>query len=160
MYKNKGMFLENIINQTIFHYWETKQAFIEKKPLDVKFNKVQEVNNKKVLKNAHFYKKSTVDYIGMYQGRFICFEAKTCNEDKFYVANLKEHQFNYLKTIKQYGGIAFLLIYFNVINKFIKIDIDDFSRLIENKKYLSIEEITKNSRVLDLEFPGIINLLD
>ncbi|CAL59249.1 Pseudogene of RecU (N terminal part) [Mycoplasmopsis agalactiae PG2] len=76
MYKNRGMLLETIINQTIDYYTYNHIAFIEKKGLPIKFSNITNSENKLLLSNAFVYKKSTVDYIGCYKGRFLAFESQ------------------------------------------------------------------------------------
>ncbi|WAM07255.1 Holliday junction resolvase RecU [Mycoplasmopsis cynos] len=48
------------------------------------------------MQNGYLSKKSTVDYIGMFRGSFVCFEAKSCNTNKFDLKNIKKHQIEYL----------------------------------------------------------------
>ncbi len=61
---------------------------------------------------AVFSEKSTTDYNGVYQGRYIDFEAKQTSSDFFDFNNIKEHQITHLKHIKKLKGIAFILIFF------------------------------------------------
>ncbi|WP_208664880.1 Holliday junction resolvase RecU, partial [Mycoplasma nasistruthionis] len=111
--KNKGMFLEKILNRTIRVLWENEIAFIEKKSIPISiisFNKT--TDNQVISKFKHH--KSTVDYIGMYKSKFICFEAKTTNLDNLPMSNFKEHQIDYLNLIHNNGGIAFVVVYFSL----------------------------------------------
>ncbi|WP_120161599.1 Holliday junction resolvase RecU [Mycoplasmopsis bovirhinis] len=159
MIKNRGMFLEKIINQTINYYWENNYAFINKKNLDISLKKIASKDKKIIVDQGIISKKSTVDYIGMYQGRFVCFEAKSCNEDRFDLNNLKPHQLNYLKLIKLHGGLAFVILFFSNHNLFLKVDIEYLCELLEKKqKSIKMQEIKRNSKILNLEFPGILNI--
>ncbi|WP_322908263.1 Holliday junction resolvase RecU [Mycoplasmopsis felis] len=159
--KNKGMFLEAVINKTINYFWQNNIALIQKKGLDLKINKIQKINNKLVVNDSNIYKKSTVDYIGCYNGSFICFEAKSCNEDRFDLSNLKEHQLEYLNLIHNNKGISFVILFFSHINRFFKVNINYLNTLFKNKiKSLHINDLIKNSKELFLEFPCILNFLD
>ena len=62
---------------------------------------------------AYFDKVSTVDYIGAVQGIPVCFDAKECKTDTFPLANVHEHQIQFMQKFEEQGGIAFLLIYYH-----------------------------------------------
>ncbi len=52
-------------------------------------------------------KKSTVDYIGLFKGVPIAFDAKeTKIETRFDLSNIKEHQYHFLENWEKNGGIA------------------------------------------------------
>lgn len=61
---------------------------------------------------AYFDQKSTVDYIGAVQGIPVCFDAKECNTDVFPLANIHEHQVEFMRQFEKQEGIAFILISF------------------------------------------------
>jgi recombination protein U len=62
-------------------------------------------------------KQSTVDYSGTLQGGLsIDYDAKESeSKTSFPLANIKEHQLNYLKLKDQLGGIAFFMIHFKKV---------------------------------------------
>ncbi|TQC54584.1 Holliday junction resolvase RecU [Mycoplasmopsis cynos] len=160
MNKNRGMFLEKILNQTIENYWNNNYAFIEKKGLPFIFNKISKNNNKLEIQNGYLSKKSTVDYIGMFCGSFVCFEAKSCNTNKFDLKNIKKHQIEYLALMEKYGSIAFIILFFADYDVFFKISIKQILIwLSEKRNTIHFEEIKRNSQVLELEFPGFLNIL-
>ncbi|VEU70372.1 Holliday junction resolvase RecU [Mycoplasmopsis glycophila] len=155
--KNKGMFLENIINNSIKYYWENKIAFIEKKETPIKFYKVTENKGNKQIEGKLF-SKSTVDYIGMYQGKFICFEAKSSENDRFSYKNIKKHQINYLNIIEENGGLAYFIFYFASKDIFLLTKASLIKKHMSNHSSIKLEELVLISVILDLEFPGIINI--
>ncbi|MBN4083549.1 Holliday junction resolvase RecU [Mycoplasma sp. CSL10137] len=159
--KNRGMFLESVINKTISWLWQNNIAFIEKKSLSIVFKGVEKDYKKSRLLDAKVTRKSTVDYIGCYNGKFICFEAKSVNIDRFSLDNIKKHQFEYLKSIHLNGGISFLILFFSHYNEFYFVDINYLDYIYNNSNIKSInyQEIKNNSRELTLEFPGILNIL-
>jgi len=66
-------------------------------------------------KYAYGYYESSgfVDFVGIANGRALCFEAKSTNErTRFPLSNLKEKQYEILKTWHNQGSISFLLIEF------------------------------------------------
>jgi penicillin-binding protein-related factor A (putative recombinase) len=69
--------------------------------------------------------KSTVDYIGIYEGNFIALEAKECKKETFPMANIKPHQINHLKTIIFHGGHSYIIVKMSIWNKIYLIPITD-----------------------------------
>lgn len=159
-YKNRGMLLESIINNSIHYYNSNKIAYFQKKNLDILFKKVENVNKKPVLSSTIISKKSTVDYYGVYNGRYVCFEAKSTKTNSIPIHNIKEHQHNHLKLINSLGGKAFYIFYFKGINKFYFVDIKNWDLNFQSKKTISINEIKLFGKELTLIFPGILDFLN
>lgn len=153
MNNNRGMLLETIINKTIKQYKNKNIALIHKKTLDIKFSSVDKSNN---IKNGIIISKSTVDYYGIYQGSFIAFEAKSVIGTSIPKNNFKDHQHDYLKTIKNLGGIAFYIFLFKSTNEFFLVDI---SLVNYEKKTITLEYIKKKGMSLELIYPGIIDFI-
>lgn len=113
-YKNRGMFLEKLINDTNTYYLSKDKALIFKKPTPIKVLKVSYPNNKTFIDKAVFENISTLDYNGIYKGKYIEFDAKECkNTTSFPLANIKKHQLLHMKNAIKHGGIIFLIIYIN-----------------------------------------------
>lgn len=158
MYKNRGMFLEEVINRTINYYAENKLAYIEKKYLPVKFSAIKNSKSKLKACNAFIYRKSTVDYTGCANGKFVAFEAKSTNEKSLPASNIMQHQIDYLKKISNNNGHAFFIIFFSLFNEFYFIDFRAFES-IKNEKSYSYEKIKKIGKLINLSFPGVIDFL-
>ncbi|UWD34095.1 Holliday junction resolvase RecU [Mesomycoplasma molare] len=150
--KNRGMILEQIINKTIKFYLENNVAIFHKKNLDISFKKV---HNNNELENAIIAKKSTVDYYGVFKGNFISFEAKSTNENFLPKSNIKKHQLDYLRKIKNHGGISFFIILFKHLERFFIISIDKLNL----KESLNLTFFEKNGIELELMYPGIIDFV-
>lgn len=118
-YKNRGMTLENDINNSNDYYREIEKAFIYKKPTPIKITKVDYPSrDKAVIKEAFFTIPSTTDYNGLYKGKYIDFEAKeTKSKTSFSLSNIHPHQIKHLDNISKNGGIAFLIIRFTTLNE-------------------------------------------
>ena len=70
-YSNRGMILENEINETAKYLLENNICLIYKKATPIKIVKVE---NKKIVE-AYFNEESTLDYAGVYKGKkFIFFK--------------------------------------------------------------------------------------
>jgi recombination protein U len=76
-YSNRGMTLEEDLNETNKFYLENKTAVIHKKPTPVQIVNVDYPRRSAaVIKEAYFKQSSTTDYNGVYRGKYIDFEAK------------------------------------------------------------------------------------
>ncbi len=112
----RGSTLEDLINVSNDIYREKKLALVQKIPTPitpVKFDK-----NSATITQAFFEKDSTVDYIGVCQGIPICFDAKECAKDTFPLANIHEHQVNFMREFEEHDGVAFLILMFTERNDF------------------------------------------
>ncbi|MGL5438378.1 MAG: Holliday junction resolvase RecU [Metamycoplasmataceae bacterium] len=152
--KNRGMLLEKIINKTINSYKNNGTALFHKKNLDIKFERVDKELN---VYNSVISKKSTVDYYGIYKGRFIAFEAKSTNKEYLSFSNFKEHQHNYLLEIEKYLGIAFYIILFKKTSEFFIIKASNIN--LQIKKSITKDFILNNGYYLEIIYPGYIDFL-
>ncbi len=107
----RGQALEELINRTNERYQEEELALIQKIPTPITPIKIEKETRHITL--AYFDQKSTVDYIGAVQGIPVCFDAKECREDRFPLANIHEHQVDFMDHFEKQGGVAFFLIYFS-----------------------------------------------
>lgn len=115
-YGRRGYTLENIIENVNDDYKRTNIAVIDKIPTPVKVLNVNERTGR--INNAFYEKKSTVDYIGVFQGNAIAFDAKeTSVETRFDLSKVADHQYNFLKSWVFSGGIGFLLISFTSLEE-------------------------------------------
>ena len=106
----RGSVLEDMINRTNEKYEEAGLALIQKVPTPITPINIDKETRHITL--AYFEQKSTVDYIGAVQGIPVCFDAKECAADTFALANIHEHQVEFMQKFEKQGGIAFFLIYY------------------------------------------------
>lgn len=113
-FSNRGMTLEEDINATNQHYLHSSIAVVHKKPTPVQIVQVDyPKRSAAVIKEAYFKQASTTDFNGVYQGKYIDFEAKeTKNKTSFPMSNIHQHQIDHMKAVIEQGGIAFLIIKF------------------------------------------------
>ncbi|MBS4173239.1 Holliday junction resolvase RecU [Bacillus sp. FJAT-49736] len=113
-YSNRGMTLEADLNETNLYYLEQGIAVIHKKPTPVQIVQVDyKSRSTAVIREAYFKQPSTTDYNGVYQGRYIDFEAKeTQNTTSFPLQNFHAHQINHMKKIVDQNGISFVILRF------------------------------------------------
>ena len=140
-YGNRGMNLESDLNETNQYYLIQNIAVVYKKPTPVKIVEVDYPSRKEaVIKKAYFQIPSTTDYNGIYQGKYIDFEAKeTTSITSFPLTNIHLHQIEHLQKVKQHGGIAFLIVRFTRLNKTFLLTIEALSDFLEHSTKKSIE---------------------
>ena len=152
------MLLEGIINKTINFYKEKEIGIFHKKELPITFSKIDEQKGKFTLVDGIIKNKSTADYYGCHNGSFYAFEAKSTKLNSLPLANIKEHQMQYLEDIQKHGGIAFYIIYFNKFNQFFKLYPESLKKL--ERKSISLEFAKENGILLELTYPGILDFLE
>lgn len=118
-YSNRGMTLEDDINETNQYYLARGMAVIHKKPTPVQIVSVDyPKRSAAVIKEAYFKQQSTTDYNGVYRGRYIDFEAKeTRNKTSFPLQNFHDHQINHMKAVLEQNGICFVLLRFSITDE-------------------------------------------
>ena len=138
-YKNRGMFLENILNDTNTYYNSIEKCLIYKKPTPIKVLSVSYPTNKShMIDKAVYSNISTLDYNGIYREKYIEFDAKECHiKTSFPLSNIKEHQINHIKNIIKQKGIIFLIIMMN--NEFYLLKGENLIEYINNSNRKSIE---------------------
>ena len=138
-YKNRGMFLENIINESNTYYNSIDKSLIYKKPTPIKVLNVSYPSNKSHLIDKAVYSSiSTLDYNGIYRGKYIEFDAKECHSKTFFpLSNVKDHQLEHIKKVILHKGIVFLIIFMN--NNFYLLKGEDIIDFINTHDRKSIE---------------------
>lgn len=160
-YNNRGMDLENSINEANEYYLENDIAFIYKKPTPIGIVKVSYKNNSKVIDKAYFKEPSTLDYNGIYKGKYIEFEAKeTTNRTSFPLNNIHPHQIKHISRVLEHGGIVFIIIKINQLDYLL--DGKDFLDYIENNQRKSIpyDYIKKKGFTIKYNFNKGLNYLN
>lgn len=159
-YGSRGMTLEEDINITNDYYQEHKIALIYKKPIPIKVLKVSV--DKTRIKDGFYEKKSTLDYSGIYKEKYIEFDAKETNsKTSFPLSNIHTHQIEHIKKIIEYGGIAFLIIRFNLIGKtYILMGKELISFINENdRKSIPLTYFEQKCKPIELKYRPRIDYL-
>lgn len=136
-HSNRGMNLETAINASNEYYLRNDIALIYKKPTPIGVVDVSYKNHKKTIEKAYFKEQSTLDYNGLYRGKYIEFDAKeTVNKTAFPLSNVHEHQTLQIRNVIKHGGIVFLIIRINYINYLLTGE--DYIDFIDNNSRKSI----------------------
>lgn len=139
-YGNRGMTLENDLNETNKYYLINDIAIVHKKPTPVSFQNIDYSNKHDVvIKEARFVTSSTTDYNGIYKGKYIDFEAKeTKSNTSFPISNIHTHQLNHLFSIIKHGGIAFIIVRFINLNETYYLGAQELKDFLSNNDRKSI----------------------
>ena len=111
----RGSQLEDAINQSNRLYFDQGLAVVQKLPTAIK--PVELDPQKGTIRLAYFEEKSTVDYMGNVQGIPICFDAKETNEKRLPIANIHEHQMEFMQAFDQQDGLSFLIVWFKLFDE-------------------------------------------
>ena len=159
-FANRGMILEKDINITNEYYKEKHIALIYKKPIPIKVLRV--TPDKMRIQEAFYEQKSTLDYSGIYKEKYIEFDAKETNsKTSFPISNIHPHQIEHIKSVIEYGGIAFLIVRFNLLNKTYILmgkNLIDFINQNERKS-IPLSYFEKNCQSIELKYQPRIDYL-
>ena len=119
-YANLGMTLESDIETTNAYYLNMGIAVIHKKPTPIQVVNVSyPARNKAKITEAYYKTPSTTDFNGVYNGKYIDFDAKETNSTtSMPLKNIHEHQIDHLRNVHKQGGIAFLIVHFKKYNQY------------------------------------------
>lgn len=158
---NRGMNLEEIINNTNLFYLEENIAVIHKKPTPIQVLKI-DYQDKGKIKEAYFKSPSTTDYNGVYKGKYVDFEAKeTISKTSFPFSNISTHQIEHLRKVINQQGIAFLIISFSYLQEIYFLEAKIMIEYMESSKRKSIPYslIKEKGHLLNQSFFGRIDYL-
>lgn len=162
-HKNRGLSLEGEINDSNEYYRNIDKAYIYKKPTPIKITKVDyPTRASTVIKEAFFTIPSTTDYNGLYQGKYIDFEAKeTKSKTSFSLSNIHSHQIKHLQNIENHQGISFLIVRFSTLDETYLLQTKYLTEFLkkEEKKSIPISYFREKGFVLKNEYQPRIDYL-
>ncbi|PFO02447.1 recombination protein U [Neobacillus bataviensis] len=165
-YSNRGMTLEEDLNETNQYYRERKIAVIHKKPTPVQIVQVDYPNRSAaVIKEAYFKLASTTDYNGVYKGRYIDFEAKeTQNPTSFPLKNFHQHQIEHMEEVMDQGAICFVILRFTKFEQVYLLEaqhlLNFWNRMMNGgRKSITKEEIEQKGYHIPLGFQPRIDYI-
>lgn len=158
---NRGMSLESDINLANEYYRIHNVAYIYKKPTPIKLVKVD--YKKGLIKEAYFETPSTTDYNGIYEGKYIDFEAKeTISKTSFALANIHKHQIKHLIDVKNKGAISFLIVRFTNLGETYFLSTEDLERFINNneRKSIPIDFFREYGTIIKIKYSPRIDYIE
>lgn len=148
---NRGMGLEHMVEHANVQYAQKGWAVVQKTPTSVKvFRRGSEIVS------AVHDKKSTVDFVGVANGRAIAFDAKSCKATRFPLRNIESHQIEFLRKWQQQGGEAFLLIEMEAYRAIFYAPLDKLEPFLDRAKTkktgtqsLTLDDMTQHFHPVD-----------
>lgn len=120
----KGGQLERTILKAM-DYWRSKGAFCQQ-------------NHPQMLPNGTYIKKHGFDFLVWFNGKLSAFDAKECQDTKWYLTNAKPHQMDALLSVGKNGGESYFLVYFHPSQQAVKFKVSAIVNT--SKSYLTQEE--------------------
>lgn len=160
-YKNRGMDLESDLNESNVYYREIDKALVYKKPTPIGVANVSYSPKGKVIERGFFKEPSTLDYNGLYRGKYIEYEAKvTKNRTSFPLANIHPHQIKHIESVLRHKGIVFLIIRIKEITYLLKGD--DFIYFFKehNRKSIPYEFIEEKGYKIKYGYRPTLDYLE
>lgn len=163
---HRGMSLESELNQANQFYLQNGVANIHKKPTPIQIVNVDYPKRSAAkITEAYFRQASTTDYNGIYQGRYLDFDAKeTASQTSFPLSNVHQHQIDHLADIKRLGGLSFFIIRFTKRGETYLIDssllIDSWQHRQETRKSVPYAEIVKHGFLIPTGLRPILPYLN
>ena len=164
IFSNRGMNLEEIIEEANIYYRDNDIAYIYKKPTPIGISNIKYTSSGKRITDAYFKSPSTLDFNGLYKGKYIEFDAKdTKNTTSFPLNNILPHQIAHIKNIYNHGGIVFLIISMN--DKYFLFPGKNLLEFIKenDRKSIPYKYILNNSSIINYNYlKGLdyINIVD
>src|SRR5699024_2637996 len=126
IYGNRGMSLEEEINESNQYYLSQGIAVIHKKPIPIQIVSVDyPKRSAAVIKEAYFKQASTTDYNGVYKCKYLYSEAKgTTNISSFPFRNLYAQQVKHMRVFQKQVKICYTNVMFTKTDELIIFPID------------------------------------
>ena len=162
-YRNRGMNLENDLNDSNLYYLAIDKAVIYKKPTPITISKVNYPSRSlAVIKEGYFSTPSTTDYNGIYKGKYIDFEAKETKRTFFPLSNIHKHQIEHLKKIIKHGGIGFIIVRFTRYEKTFLLDANFLFAFLENetRKSIPFSYFEENGHIISEKYQPRLDYLE
>lgn len=162
--RSQGKDLEDDLNRSNQTYRTMDKAIIHKKPTPISVVHVSYPKRSRAkITEAYYTIPSTTDYCGVYQGRYIDYEAKeTQSETRFDLSLIHQHQYDHLIHISKHGGIAFLVIRFTRLRKDYVLSIHDLVafKATSSRKSIPVEWIDKHAYPVPYRYKVPCDYLD
>lgn len=166
-FSNRGMALEEELNESNEYYLSRGIAVIHKKPVPIQVVNVKyPARSAAVITEAYFRTPSTTDFNGVWNGKYIDFEAKeTKSLTSFPLQNIHDHQVDHMKNVQKHGGIVFFIIKFTVLDRYFIVPYARFESFWERmqsggRKSITISEFEETSMEVAPGFNPRIDYLD
>jgi recombination protein U len=115
-----------------------------------------------IYNGKYFFKKNlrTVDYHGVFNNYYFCFEAKTTCTSLLSIKKFSDYQLIYLQKTIDYGGLSSVIVYFESKKVVFLIDYQDISEYLtqQRRKSFNYQFVEKIGFKLTILKDTIINI--
>lgn len=148
-FKNKGLGLERLLINTFAQQKYQKIGLIEKYPTPIQVLK----NDEDFITKAYFKRTSSLDFVGIFNGKHIEIEAKTTqNPNIFSLHNILPHQLARIEKLVELGSLVYLVIEFKCENLYFLLPGITLLKYKERSiKNITLDEIKKVSVELHMK---------
>ncbi|MQS88532.1 Holliday junction resolvase RecU [Companilactobacillus mishanensis] len=167
LFGDRGMHLEDEINESNKYYRGHDIAVIYKKPTPVQIVKVDyPKRSRAVIKEAYFRQASTTDYNGVYNGYYIDFEAKeTTQKSSFPLKNFHQHQIDHLRACEKQNGICFVIIKYVALKRYFIMPATKLFKYWDGQKHdgpksIQLSEIVNDSYEITPDYNPTLPYID
>lgn len=156
-YANRGKQLELIIDKQNKLYINRNIAYVRKVPTNVR---ILGTNNRGQVR-GNLMRGYFCDYVGVYKGRMLEFDAKQTNGKSLSFDNVRANQELALETVHKMGGYAFLIVHFKELNRYFRLAWSDYSHIKSNteRKSLSLQHFEEYAHEIEEGKNGILDYL-
>lgn len=131
---NRGKELERLIDYQNKMYDTKGVAYIRKVPTNVRILRT----HRNGTLSGHLMAGEFCDYVGVYKGRAIEFDAKQTKGKSLPFSNVRENQEAALKKVHELGGRAFLIVRFTELGRYFRLNWEDYEYIKKNTKRKSL----------------------
>ena len=159
-FANRGMGLENDINETNKYYNQYDIALIYKKASPIRINQTDYKHMR--ITDGFFESPSTLDYNGVYKGKYIEFDAKeTKSKTSFPINNIHKHQIEYIKKVLKQSGIVFLIVRFSSLDEDYLLNGKDLINFLStnDRKSIPLDYFKKKCYKLEIRYAPRLDYL-
>lgn len=158
-YANRGMTLEEFINQSNEYYNINGIACIHKRPTPI-----QIVESLGARVTGYFHQQSQCDYVGVYQGKYLDYECKETNQKSLPLSNFHLHQILHMKQVLKQQGIAFVIIRFVAADEIYLLDANHVIHFWDNqskgcRKSIPLNYVREHGTYIKIGFNPVVDYL-
>ncbi|SES33274.1 Holliday junction resolvase RecU [Psychrobacillus sp. OK032] len=166
-FSNRGKTLEDEISDANEYYLAHEIAVIYKKPIPIQVVKVDYPSRSSaVIKEAYYRTPSTTDFNGVFEGKYIDFEAKeTENRTAFPLKNVHLHQVEHMSKVAKQQGVSFLLVRFSAVDRYFYLPFDQLKQfwdrmLAGGRKSIALAEFEEHAIEIKPKYAPRIDYLE
>lgn len=156
-YANRGKQLELIIDKQNKLYINRNIAYVRKVPTNVR---ILRTHHNGTL-SGHLMEGEFCDYVGVYKGRAVEFDAKQTKGKSLPFGNIRDNQEAALKKVHELGGYAFIVVWFSELDRYFRLSWESYEHIKSNttRKSLSLKHFEDYGHEIKAGKNGVLDYL-